>query len=445
MDCIDDIRNETLRAIDAIQAGAQEAALVARLDAYAANLKLVAEALPAGHKKQNTLAKKLLLYSFDARVCAVLRALLADGKDFTASDVLTRAKALTVWKPLPEPVRVHWAPKPKGGYRPIVVSGPMRRAQCLMVRDMLSMMNIDSAIDCSKKGGGGEKRLVANVCKDIENETNWWWTPDIKNCFGSIGPGHLGWLPIDRLLIRNVMFLPKCAKVVVAKTTPKEIGLILQSIGADTHASISVSVASQLHHITVHIVRRGLLQGSVLSPLLARAVIARVIEAALPDPEISTYSYSDDLVIGASTEAENIAAKQAVTKQFSSLPAGPIELHETSPINAKSRRSVVLGYRLEPGNGHGENYVHVKPWLKRTEAFKRRLLRKLKDAEPGANLFDVAEKYRIQWSKSQGAWTKVPKFSDSVSASITMSYVNDFIDGLPMGTWQANKPILKAG
>ena len=29
-------------------------------------------------------------------------------------------------------------------------------------------------------GGGGEKSLIANVCKDIENETNWWWTPDIK-------------------------------------------------------------------------------------------------------------------------------------------------------------------------------------------------------------------------------------------------------------------------
>jgi hypothetical protein len=199
--CMDDIRDETLRAVHTMEAGAaNKAALIARINDYTAKLKLVAEALPAGHKKQNTLAKKVLLHSLDARVCAVLRAMSADGKNVTPSNVMASAMNLSVWKPLPEPVRVVWTKKDKGGYRPIVISGPMRRAQCLMVRDMLLMMDIDSLIDCTKKGGGGEKRLITNVCKDIENETNWWWTPDVKNCFGSIRPGHFRWLPIDRRL-----------------------------------------------------------------------------------------------------------------------------------------------------------------------------------------------------------------------------------------------------
>ena len=372
--------------------------------------------------------------------------MLGSGKVTTSSDVLARAMNLSVWKPLPEPVQVAWRKKDKGGFRPIVTSGPMRRAQCLMVRDMLLMMDIDSLIDCTKKGGGGEKRLITNVCKDIGNETNWWWTPDIKNCFGSIRPGHFRWLPIDRRLITNVMFLPKCAKVEVVKTNPEEVGVILQSLGVDTQASPFSLDASiwALHHLSVQVVRRGLLKGSVLSPLLARAIIAPTVNAALPDPEISRYSYSDDLAIGASTKQKSIAAKQAVTKRFSSLLAGPIELHETPPINALSRQVVVLGYRLEPGNGYGLNYVHVKPWLKRTTAFKRNMGRKLVTAGPGAELFSLSEEYRVRWSNSQLAWTKVPQLSDSVSASITMSYVNDFMVGVPMGAWQVNKAILKA-
>jgi hypothetical protein len=232
----------------------------------------------------------------------------------------------------------------------------------------------------------------------------------------------------------------------VVKTTPEEIGLILQSLGVDIHTSSSSLDASisAMHQLSVQVVRRGLLQGSVLSPLLARAIIARTVNPALPDSEISRYSHSDDLVIGASTKKKILAAKQAVTKRFSSLLAGPIELHETSPIHAASRQVVVLGYRLEPGNGYGVNYVHVKPWLKRTERFKTKLAIKLEKAGPGADLFARAEGYRVHWFNSQSAWTKVPQYSDSVSASITMSYVSDFMHGVPMGTWQTNKPILKS-
>ena len=297
MRCLDDIREEAHTAVQTMEAGAAKAALIARIKTYTARLQSVAEALLAGHKKQNTLAKKLLLNSLDACVCAVLRAMLSSGDEIASSKVLDRATKLSVWEQLPEPVRVLWRKKDKGGFRPIVISGPMRTAQSLMVRDMLLMMDIDSSIDCTKKGGGGEKRLITNVCKDIENETNWWWTPDIKNCFGSIRPGHFRWLPIDRRLITNVMFFPKCAKVNVGKTTPEEIGLILQSQGAYTHAatfSLDASI-SALHSLSVQVVRRGLLQGSVLSPLRARAIIARTVNAALPRPEISRYSYSDDL------------------------------------------------------------------------------------------------------------------------------------------------------
>ena len=195
-------------------------------------------------------------------------------------------------------------------------------------------------------------------------------------------------------------------------------------------------------HLTVQVVRRGLLQGSVLSPLLARAVIHREVNAALSHKEPKCYSYCDDLSIGAHTKGECQAAKHAVTDHLSSLPAGPIELHDVPIKNANNQRIVVLGYSLEAGEGHGDNYVHVKPSTKRTNKHKHKLFRRLKAAPAGADLHEIAEKYWRQWYGSQGAWTKVPLFSEEVSRNITASYVSDFIDGIPLGTWHLNKPKL---
>jgi hypothetical protein len=74
--------------------------------------------------------------------------------------------------------------------------------------------------------------------------------------------------------------------------------------------------------------------------------------------------------------------------------------------------------------------------------FKRKLAKKLRTSDPEADLFQVAEKYRKDWFNSMQAWTKVPSQSDDVSSCITMSYVDDFIHGLPMGVCKVNKPSL---
>jgi hypothetical protein len=310
-----------------------------------------------------------------------------------------------------------------------------------MVRDMLSMMGIDSPFDFTRKGAGGERQLVKNICNDIEQGINWWWTPDIKSCFASIKPGHFGWLPIDRRLLKNVMFLPKCAKVVVVKHG--DSGLNLHSLNAHAPDLMVDEAHTLLHHLTVQIVRQGLPQGSVLSPLLARAFIRRAIETALPDTEVSRYAHSDDLNVGAKTKAQMLAAKQVVTEMFSSLPAGQIELHDAAVVNAYSRRVEVLGYRLEPGNGYGKNFVHVKPARKRTERFKHKLTKRLLEAKPSSDPFAIGEEYRLQWFNSQSAWTKVPFHSNDISSVITMMYVDDFLHGLPMGVWKVNKPKVK--
>ena len=98
-----------------------------------------------------------------------------------------------------------------------------------MVRDALSMCGIDSEFDFSKRGEG-EKALIHKISVDIENGYKGWWNPDIKDCFGSIRPGHFGWLPIDRRVIKNVFFVPECAGVIV-KVKAEEAKALLLSVG----------------------------------------------------------------------------------------------------------------------------------------------------------------------------------------------------------------------
>jgi hypothetical protein len=163
---------------------------------------------------------------------------------------------------------------------------------------------------------------------------------------------------------------------------------------------------------------------------------------ALADTGAIGLSFVDDLTIGACNKGIAKAAQRAVTKWFSSLPAGPIELHPSPILAANSWKLTVIGYRLEPGNGYGGNPVHVKPWGKRISRFKRKLAKRLAGAAPNSDLFAVGEKYRQRWFKGQQAWTKVPFHSDDLSRCITMVYVDDFHHGIPMGTWKVNHPKL---
>ena len=109
-------------------------------------------------------------------------------------------------------------PKANGGYRLITKHGPRRMAQQFIVRDLLTAVGVDNEFDFARRGAGGEKALIREVCQRIEAGYRHWQNVDIKECFASLRPGHLGWLPVPEQLLRSVVFLPKCAKVgIIAK------------------------------------------------------------------------------------------------------------------------------------------------------------------------------------------------------------------------------------
>ena len=82
-----------------------------------------------------------------------------------------------------------------------------------MVKHVLMAAGIDSDIDVTRPGGGRRNGIPGKVCREIVAGRNYWSTPDLKNCFPSIKPKHLDWLPLGRNVIANGVYLSKHAPV----------------------------------------------------------------------------------------------------------------------------------------------------------------------------------------------------------------------------------------
>jgi Reverse transcriptase (RNA-dependent DNA polymerase) len=345
------------------------------------------------------------LKAFTTRVCATVRAFAKIRRRGSLQDIYQFAEKLDVWEPLSEPVRAMLLPKPKGGYRPITMHGPRRMGQQFIVRDVLTAVGLDNEHDYCRRGAGGEKALIRDACKRLEEGYRHWRTADVVKCFASLKPAHLSWLPLPKELIRNVVFLPKCAKIEVVKKTDVTSG------GTLYVPSLS---------LTTKTVRRGLPQGSVLSPLVARAFLGREIRAALGKKEVATFWFVDDLTLGARSRPKLEDALEALRERLQGHPAGPILLHVYPPTSAEHGRVKVFGYVLQPERGYGDNSVHVFPRRERFDRFHRKLYDRWK-ASGQPRSVDALEDFILErlayWMPSQPAWTVVPFWSTHTALS----------------------------
>ena len=122
-----------------------------------------------------------------------------------------------------------------------------------------------------------------------------------------------------------------------------------------------------------------------------------------------------------------------------SHPAGPIHLHPSPTISSMKWKLDIFGYRLQPGNGFSDNPVHVRPGSKRIRKFKHNLAIRLTLA-PKSAAKEVGMLYWARWFASQRAWTKVPGHSVEISLGITETYIDDFLNNIPMGLKRFNYP-----
>jgi Reverse transcriptase (RNA-dependent DNA polymerase) len=335
-----------------------------------------------GSKAKFKHTRDVYLSAFPTRVCATVRVFAKTGRRGPLQDIYQFAAKVDVWEVLSEPVRAMLLPKPKGGFRGITMHGPRRMAQQFIVRDVLTAVGLDNEHDYSRRGAGGEKALIRDACQLIEDGYWHWQIVGVVKCFASLKPGHLGWLPLPKELIRNVVFLPKCAKLEVVKKAA---------------ASWGDTLLYPSDELTTKTVRRGLPQGSVLSPLVARAFLGREIRAALGKKEVATFRFVDDLTLGARSQPKLEHALEALRERLQGHPAGPILLHVEPPTSVQYGRVKVFGYVLEPGRGYGDNSVHVYPRRKRFDRFHRKLYDRWKAAGQPLEVEALDDLYLKGW------------------------------------------------
>jgi hypothetical protein len=358
------------------------------------------------------------------RVCATVRAFAKTRRLTSLSDIEKFARRLSIWEVLSEPVRVKLLAKPKGGHRVITRDGARRMAQRFILRDLLTAAGVDSDCDYARPGAGGEKKMIEEVCQRIMAGYRHWQTADIKECFASLKPGHLNWLPLPKKLIRNVVFLPRCAHVGIAPSpgAASPGGPVGQGVvpgGISSPYTVAIQSATER-------VRRELPQGSVLSPLVARAFVGRELRAVLGPQEVARCSFVDDLIIGARNHPTVARAIGDLGRRLSEHPAGPISLHIDPPTSTSQGRVKVFGYVLQPGRGYGSNPIHVCPDRERFERFHKRLYERWK-AEDQPNDADALEAFILDrlgfWMPSQQAWTVVPAYSLNLALTRAFLYV----------------------
>lgn len=374
---------------------------------------------------------KLVLASFEAKLCAQVRINKRLEQPSSYEQLVAAAERLDPSKPDSERVTVIWREKPNGAYRLITSPGPRRMGNQLIVRDFLTAADVDSSIDCTRPGGGAEKEFVGTVCREIVAGIDWWATPDVKDCFSSMKPKHLEFLPVSRQVIANAIFNPKC--ISVGMVLPKNRVKVWATV-CPSPTMMKLGPIEGLFKLAKKLARQELPQGSLASPLAMRGFLGREARAALEHTGVVAKTYTDNFAIGAHAPDECNDAVSKLAARLKSHPAGPIYLHPSPATSAKSRMLHVLGYRLEPGNGYGGNPVHVKPGKKRIDKFKRELARHLK-MSPVDAYYQIGEQYWQRWYASQQAWTKVPGHSELLSLNIALSYVDDFRQGIPMGTF----------
>lgn len=366
-----------------------------------------------------------VLLSESARLCAAIRAAKRAAQTAFYSQI---AASITSFCGLKEPVRAYWKHKDAGGYRTIVQFGPCRIAHQLLLRDWLSIAGVDSEFDYTRLGAGGERAFTREISRQIENNVQWWGTLDVVSCFPSLRPGHFGWLPISPKALRNIVFLPRSTRVAV------DLGKKLKGVGAFLAQNGIIPQAETLTYTAVlkassKLVRRGLPQGSVLSPQIARAFLGRELRASREEQWVA--SVVDDIAVGSTSQSGVKTCQERLRQRLLALPAGEVCLKIGKIKKASDGRVEQLGYRFDPNRGHGNHPVHVWPVKKRTRRYRDRLTKRLGEAEKaGADLDAETARYTDRWIAGTPGWTLVPGHSRELAHAVAACYQSDFLNGL---------------
>lgn len=370
-------------------------------------------------KKQLTTT---IMESYPARLVAMLRVHASTKRVVSAEEIIAFAESISMGGCYGETVTVKPHPKNSIKWRPIALTGLKRRAQQLILRDILLVRDGDSPCDSTVAGAGGERAHFRKFEAFIKEGYTHFVSIDVIQFFPSVKPGHLAGFPLSPWAIENLVFLPQMTPIMfidpVKGISVSEHDLLVNDADPFGCSSLysSESVLPKLK-----MVRQGLPQGDVLSPQIARMFLGREIQRALGNRGVKWFTHLDDCLICARSPSKLRSALKTLVKRLAHHPAGPIELHDHT-IRHVDEDFFHIGYRA---GLRKDGTLHVRPGLKRFDRFRERLRARLAASPTFAKgeLIAIGIDYAKAWFDAQHAWTKAPADGSSRHSGRSWEYV----------------------
>lgn len=348
-------------------------------DARRAEQKLIRRikaCLETGRNGQARDLQRTYLRSFAAKLVAV-----HDANDKlkkwhrVTKDVLRQiAEEMHAWSGSVEPVHIRSIPKRNGDYRMVCSFG--LRAKALQLLIGRAVTPFSKFATCQFMFVGGRAAACAAVRELLRSGYRHVVELDIKDCYGSFDNRRLhGFLPLPR------------------RVTEANIASDRRSL---THSNDD---PGDLRNREIRS-RRGIAQGSSLSPLVAETLIAAILktlsEGDIP-LDVVLVVYADNILVLGRSEASVEVAATSLGRSFRNSRVGSLVLHRT-----RCRRVCdgfdFLGYRFRVRAGR----IAIRPSDKNLVKFAERCC-DLRYGDKKGSFADL-DRYSRSWTNSFPLW-----------------------------------------
>jgi len=318
---------------------------------------------------------------YSAPAARIVAFVLANGKTkhltMSWDQIKETARKVLVCRPSGERVKARPEPKATEGHRWVCIYSPLARAAQCMVKHIIFVVAGPSPYEFAQKGHGRDAAARVTLHEIKNGGVRCFGLADVKDCFPSI----------TREMVKKAMpFLP--------------MSIIDGTIFVHEETVIKFPYLSyeNTHHSET-VIRSGLPQGSLVSPLIASKVLEPHLDAV--DARL-VLIHVDNILIGAKTEGQIEAILTALASSLKEQPGGSLQLKiEIRKLGDPELN--FLGYRfLRAWRAYG-GFGCARPSRKSEKKFDRLLAKKLLFAAD--NTFaEVIEKECERWVLSFPAW-----------------------------------------
>ena len=264
----------------------------------------LADAAAAGSVKRASEVTRQYFGSPDAKLIAARRVL---GPHATLQSIQDLAPLVDCYAPNREPIAWYPEPKQSGGYRTVCILPPRLKAVHHLIKDVLAAQfePPEHIYDWKRRG---RDRYTTDVLGALEQGFRWVYVGDVQDCFPSVNPDALSFLPLPRRVIRYALDYRQLRYIPINR------------MGDDTTCWTSYR---DNHHASAS-GPCGLIQGSATSNLILAWLLRDLSKILGSDCRV--FVYVDNIILATRDEASCRRIVQTLTSHLQRPCIGPLAL-----------------------------------------------------------------------------------------------------------------------